>query len=137
FDLDMPQPLARSLATNLKAYLTDRDGLALLLPGDNNSVATMIAGVLTDSPPRWRNLDLLRRSTADPATLDEVARLGYRFDLISCVPEGWEELRHSQAVLLRYGPDGWRPLAEWPYPADAEQWQWKAILSRGPFCGRS
>jgi hypothetical protein len=137
FDLDMPQPLVRSLATNLKAYLTDGDRLALLLPGDNNSVATMIAGVLTDTPPRRRGLDLLPRNTADPATLDEAARLGYRLALISCVPEGWEELPPSQAVLLRHGPDGWRPLAEWPYPPHAAERQWKAILSSGPLCRRS
>jgi hypothetical protein len=137
FDLDMPQPLVRSLATNLKAYLTDGDRLALLLPGDNNSVATMIAGVLTDTPPRRRGLDLLRRNTADSVTLDEAARLGYRLALISCVPEGWEELSPSQAILLRYGPDGWRPLAEWPYPPHAAERRWKAILSRGPLCGRS
>jgi hypothetical protein len=137
FDLDMPQPLVRSLATNLKAYLTDGDRLALLLPGDNNSVATMIAGVLTDTPPRRRGLDLLRRNTADSVTLDEAARLGYRLALISCVPQGWEELSPSQAVLLRYGPDGWRPLAEWPYPPHAAERRWKAILSWGPLCGRS
>ena len=103
--MDMPQPLVRTLATNLKAYLTDGDRLALLLPGDNNSVGTMLAGVLTDTPPRRRRLDLLRRNTADPAVLDEAARLGYPLALISCVPDGWEELPPSQAVLLRYGPE--------------------------------
>jgi hypothetical protein len=137
FDLDMPQPLVRGLVTNLKAYLTDGDRLALLLPGDNNSVATMIAGLLADTPPRRRRVDLLRRNTAGPVTLDEAARLGYTLALISCVPEGWEELPPSQAVLLRHGPDGWYPLAEWPYPPHAEERLWKAILSRGPLCGRS
>jgi hypothetical protein len=137
FDLDMPQPLVRNLATNLKAYLADGDRLALLLPGDNNSVATMLAGVLTDTPPRRRRLDLLRRNTADPAMLDEAARLGYPLAFISCVPEGWEELPPSQAVLLRHGPYGWRPLAEWPYPPHPTERRWKAILARGPLCGRS
>jgi hypothetical protein len=137
FDLDMPQPLVRSLATNLKPYLADGDRLALLLPGDNNSVATMIAGVLADTPPRRRSIDLLRRNTADPAMLDEATRLGYRLALISCVPEGWEELPPNQAVLLRYGPEGWHPLAMWPYPAHGPDQRWKAILSRGPLCGRS
>lgn len=137
FDLDMPQPLVRSLATNLKSYLADGDRLALLLPGDNDSVATMIAGVLADTPPRRRGLDLLRRDTADPATLDEAARLGYRLALISCVPEGWEDLPPSQAVLLGHGPDGWRPLAAWPYPAHAFHQRWQEILSWGPLCRRS
>ena len=137
FDLDMPQPLVRSLAANLKTYLSDGDRLALLLPGDNDTVATMIAGVLAETPPRRRGLDLLRRNTADPATLDEAARLGYHLALISCVPAGWEDLPPSQAVLLRDGPDGWQPLAVWPYPAHAADRRWQKILSWGPLCRRS
>jgi len=137
FDLDMPQPLVRSLANNLKAYLSDGDRLALLLPGDNDTVATMIAGVLAETPPRRRGLELLRRNTADPATLDEAARLGYRLALISCVPERREDLPSSQAVLLRDGPDGWQPLAAWPYPAHAADRRWQEILSWGPLCRRS
>jgi hypothetical protein len=137
FDLDMPQPLVRGLANNLKVYLSDGDRLALLLPGDNDTVATMIAGVLAETPPRRRGLDLLRRNTADPATLDEAARLGYRLALISCVPKGWEDLPSSQAVLLRDGPNGWQPLAAWPYPAHAADQRWQEILSWGPLCRRS
>jgi len=137
FDLDMPQPLVRSLATNLKPYLVDGDRLALLLPGDNDSVATMIAGVLTETPPRRRRLDLLRRNTADPATLDEADRLGYDLALISCVPEGWEDLPPSQAVLLRHDLDGWHTMAAWPYPAHAAKRRWQEILSWGPLCRRS
>jgi hypothetical protein len=137
FDLDMPQPLVRSLAADLKPYLADGDRLALLLPGDNDTVATMIAGVLAETPPRRRGLDLLRRNTADPATLDEAARLGYRLALISCVPEGWEDLAPAQAVLLRDGPDGWHPLAAWPYPTHAAGGRWQEILSWSPLCRRS
>jgi hypothetical protein len=137
FDLDMPQPLVRNLADNLKTYSKDGDRVALLLPGDNDSVATMIAGVLAYTPPRRRGLALLRRDTADSATLDEAARLGYHLALISCVPEGWEDLPPSQAVLLRHGPGGWHPLAAWPYPAHAADRRWQEILSWGPLCRRS
>ena len=137
FDLDMPQPLVRSLAANLKPYLADGDRLALLLPGDNDSVATMIAGLLADTPPRRSRLDLLRRDTADPATLDEAARLGYQLALISCVPDDWEGLPGSEAVLLRHDPNGWHPLAAWPYPAHATERHWQQILSWGPLCRRS
>ena len=137
FDLDMPQPLVRSLATNLKTYLADGDRLALLLPGDNDSVATMIAGILGETPPRRRRLDLLRRDSADQATLDEAAQLGYRLALISCVPEGWEDLPPSQAVLLRRDPDGWHTMAAWPYPAHVAERRWQGILSWGPLCRRS
>jgi len=137
FDLDMPQPLVRSLAGNVKPFVVDGDRLALLLPGDNDSVATMIAGLLADTRPRRRGLDLLRRNTADPATLDEAARLGYRLALISCVPEGWEDLPANQAVLLRHDAKGWHPLAAWPYPAHAAERRWQQILSWGPLCRRS
>jgi hypothetical protein len=137
FDLDMPQPLVRGLAAHLKPYLGGGDRVALLLPGDNDSVATMIAGLLADTTPRRRGLDLLRRDTADPATLDEAARLGYRLALISCVPGDWEGLPDSQAVLLRHDPDGWHPLAAWPYPTRAAERHWQQILSWGPLCRRS
>jgi hypothetical protein len=137
FDLDMPQPLVRSLAANLKPYLADGDRLALLLPGDNGSVATMISGVLADTVPRRRMLDLLRRDTADPATLDEVAQRGYRLALISCTSAGWEDLPPSEAVLLRRDPGGWHLLAAWPYPANAVEGRWQHILSWGPLCRHS
>jgi len=137
FDLDMPQPLVWDLAKKVSVHLQDGDRLALLLPGDNDSVATMISGILADTPPRRHMLDILHRNTADQATLDEAARLGYGFALVSCTPEGWEDLPPSEAVLLRRNPDGWRLLAAWPYPADAAEWRWQHILSWGPLCRRA
>jgi hypothetical protein len=134
FDLDMPQPLAWGLAKKLSPYLSDGGRLALLLPGDNDSVATMIAGVLADTPPRRHVLDLLRRNTADPATLEEAARLGYPLAFISCTPNGLGDLPANQAVLLRHDPDGWHLLAAWPYPEDAVQRRWQHILSWPPLC---
>jgi hypothetical protein len=137
FDLDMPQPLVRGLATNLKPYLANGDRLALLLPGDNGSVAAMIAGVLADTPPRRRMLDLLRRNTADQATLDEAARLGYPLALISCTSTGWAGMPASAAVLLRRDVARWQVVAAWPYPANATSGRWQHILSWDPLCRRS
>jgi len=137
FDLDMPQPLVWDLAKKLSVYIQDGDRLALLLPGDNGSVATMLSGVLADTAPRRRMLDLLPRNTADPATLDEVARLGYRLALISCTPGDHEDLPSGEAVLLRYDPGGWHSLTVWPYPADAANRRWQHILSWGPLCRQS
>jgi len=68
FDLVMPQPLVWDLAGKLKPFLKDGDRLALLLPGDNGSLADMLGGVLTDVAPR-RHLTLLRRQTGDAAAL--------------------------------------------------------------------
>ena len=134
FDLDMPQPLVWELAKKLSPYLSDGGRVALLLPGDNGSVATMIAGVLADTPPRRRMLDLLRRNTADPATLDEAARLGYPLALISCTPSEFGDLPAGQAVLLRHNPHGWHLIAAWPYPTHAAQRRWQHILSWPPLC---
>ncbi|HEX4616813.1 MAG TPA: hypothetical protein VH230_12955 [Stellaceae bacterium] len=136
FDLDMPQPLVWDLAKKLSPYLSDDGRLALLLPGDNDSVATMLAGVLADTPPRRHVLDLLRRNTADAATLDEAARLGYPLALISCTPHGLGDLPADQAVLLRHDPDGWHLIAAWPYPPHAAQRRWQHILSWSPLCRR-
>jgi hypothetical protein len=134
FDLDMPQPLVWDLAKKLPPYLSDGGRLALLLPGDNDSVATMISGVLADTPPRRHTLDLLRRNTADAATLEEAARLGYPLALISCTPNGLGDLPAGQAVLLRHDPNGWRLIADWPYPPHAAEQRWQHILSWPPLC---
>jgi hypothetical protein len=134
FDLDMPQPLVWDLARRLSTHLSDGDRLALLLPGDNDSVATMISGVLADAPPRRRMLDLLRRNTADPATLHEAAHLGYPLALISCTPKVLGDVPPAQAVLLRHHPDGWHLVAAWPYPPHAAERRWQHMLSWGPLC---
>jgi hypothetical protein len=136
FDLDMPQPLVWNLAKHLSQRLKDEDRVALLLPGDNNSVATMLSGVLAYTPPRRRMLDVLRRDTADQATLDEAARLGYPLALISCTPKAWGNLPAAEAVLLNHDNDGWHVSAAWPYPADATKRRWQHILSWGPLCRR-
>jgi hypothetical protein len=134
FDLDMPQPLVWDLAKHIADYLSSGDRLALLLPGDNGSVATMISGVLADTTPRRRMLDLLRRNTADSATLDEAVRLGYRLALISCTPTGLGDLPAAQAVLLRHDPGGWHLVAAWPYPPQAAERRWQHMLSWRPLC---
>jgi hypothetical protein len=130
----MPQPLVWDLAKKLSPYLSDNGRLALLLPGDNNSVATMIAGVLADTPPRRHMLDLLRRNTADAATLDEAARLGYPLALISCTPDGLGDLPANRAALLRHDSSGWHLIANWPYPQDTARRRWQHILSWPPLC---
>jgi hypothetical protein len=79
-------------------------------------------------------LDVLYRDTADPATLDEAARLGYPLAFISCTREGWGELPASEAVLLRNRIDGWRVVAMWPYPAGMAERRWQHILSWMPLC---
>ena len=133
FDLDMPQPLVWNLGKNLSSYLRDGDRLALLLPGDNDSVATMISGVLAYTAPRRRMLDILRRNTADRFTLEEVNRLGYQWAFISCTDES-RDWAGGEAALLRLEPSGWKIAATWSYPVDAAKRRWQHILSWAPLC---
>jgi hypothetical protein len=133
FDLDMPQPLVWDLAKRLVPYLHDGDRLALLLPGDNDSVATMLAGVLADTPPRRRGLVLLRSSRADRAALDKAASSGFPLALISCTRHGMAGLPAGQAVLLRWR-DGWHLIAAWPFPAHDTRGRWQHILAWEPLC---
>ena len=134
FDLVMPQPLVRELGERVKPYLNDGDRLALLLPGDNDSVAAMLAGVLMDTPPRRRGLDLLVQDAAGPATLAEAARRGYRIAVISCTQEELFGVAPGAAALLEHDGGEWRRLAAWPYPAAARQRRWQRILAWPPLC---
>ena len=133
FDLVMPQPLVWDLAARLKPFLRDGDRLALLLPGDNGSVAAMLATVLRDVPPR-RRLDLWITQTADEASLGEAARRGYPLALVSCSEGGMAGLPPAAAGLLAHDAGGWRKLADWPYPAAAFRQRWQDILSWRPLC---
>ena len=133
FDLVMPQPLVWDLATQVKPYLKDGDRLALLLPGDNGSVAAMLGSLLRDVPPR-RRLDLLVRETADEASLAEAARQGYRLALVSCSEKGIAGLPSGVAGLLASEGGGWRVLARWAYPQAAFRQRWQHILAWRPLC---
>ena len=130
FDLVMPQPLVWDLAAQVKPHLKDGDRLALLLPGDNDSVRAMLEGVLRDVSPRLPHLDLLVRRTADPATLAEAARLGYAKALISCTPD-------RAAVLMAHDGQGWHQIASFPYPAAAYRQRWQSILAWPALCRAS
>lgn len=108
--------------------------MALLLPGDNDSVATMIAGTLRDSAPRRARLDLLRHDSAEAETLEGVLRAGYDLASISCTPHGLLGLPPGEAVLLKHEAAGWRVQAAWPYPADPGRPRWQRLLAWKPLC---
>ncbi|HEY1795593.1 MAG TPA: hypothetical protein VGG57_05685 [Stellaceae bacterium] len=127
FDLVQPQPLVWNLAAALKPHLKDGDRLALLLPGDNDSVRAMLEGVLRDVSPRLPHLDLLVRRSAAPETLDEAARLGYAKALISCTGD------HA-AALMAHDDAGWHKVASFPYPPEAYHQRWQSILAWQPLC---
>ena len=134
FDADMPQPLVWMLARHVTPALTPADRLALLLPGDNGSVATMLSGILRDTAPRNPDLAIVSFNHADAATLDRAAAEGYDMALISCTPAGLAGLSEGQAAILRRGPDGWIVREAWSYPADMTKRRWQHVLAWPPLC---
>ena len=133
FDLVPPQPLVRALGTDTAELLRPGDRLALVLPGDNGSVATMLESVLRYEQPRWPALDLSVRDKMDSTTLADLAADGVTKVLITCTPEGSEGLPARQPVLLERRHDQWRILQAWRYP----QWdgtRWSPILAPAPLC---
>jgi hypothetical protein len=115
FDLAMPQPLVWDLAAALKAEVKDGERLALLLPGDDGQIGDLLAAYLTEVPPRRRGLDTVQRRTADAATLQEVAELGYGLAVITCTGADLLGLPAGMAALLRHDPAGWQQVAAWSY----------------------
>jgi hypothetical protein len=133
FDLVMPQPLVRALGTDTAERLQPGDHLALVLPGDNGSVAAMLESVLRYEAPRWPTLQLSIRDGFDGTTLADLASAGATKALITCTPEGVEGLPAGQPVLLQWQDDRWRILQAWRYPP----WdgaRWSPILAAKPLC---
>jgi hypothetical protein len=125
FDIEMPQPLVWNLAGELKPHLKDGDRLAMLLPGDNGEIGQLLSDYLATAPPRRRGLDIVRRTTADTATLDAVAGAGYDLAVISCTPEGFIGLSPGVAALVKHGADGWHTVATWPYSEGIALSRWQ------------
>ena len=126
FDAQEPGPLVRALAGDAAGVVKDGDRLALLLPGDNGSVALMLASILRFAPPR-RAVELL--DVTRIGGLDAALAQGYRQALLSCDPTS------GKAELLAYDDTHWRVVESWTYPALRDE-RWTTILSAGPFCRR-
>jgi hypothetical protein len=133
FDLAMPQPLLRALVHDAAGFVGPTDRLAVVLPGDTNTVAPMLEGVLRDTAPRRPNVDLtvLRNMNAD--TLSALARKGVDKVLISCTPVETADLPAGRAVLLERAGGAWRTIATWRYPPPNRE-RWTGILAAEPFC---
>jgi hypothetical protein len=125
FDIEMPQPLVWNLAEELKPSLKDDDRLALLMPGDDGDVGQLLSDYLASAPPRRRGLDILRRKTADAATLDAVAAAGYDLAVISCTPSGLDDLPPGVAALVKHDGAGWHAVATWPYAPGIALSRWQ------------
>ena len=135
FDLDAPQPIVWELGHQAARLVEPGDRLALLVPGDvNDSVGSMLRGVLMFTPPRRPRLDVKVETKADATTLASLGAAGYTLALVSCTPRGLDGIPPHAAAMLRYTGEGWRLLEAWPYPQDIEHLRFSALLARGPLC---
>ena len=66
FDLEPPELRVWMLAANAAPRLPDGERVALLLPGDNGSVAAMLGTVLRTARPRRPELDLKKVAELTP-----------------------------------------------------------------------
>jgi hypothetical protein len=133
FDLVMPQPLVRALGHELGARLKPDDKLALILPGDNNSVAVMLQSVLRYETPRLPGVELMVFKSFDDRTLSMLEAQGISRAFVSCTPSGSGALPSRRALLLVRASDGWRPAAVWRYP-QPDGTRWTPMLSASALC---
>jgi hypothetical protein len=135
FDLAMPMPQVWALGHRVASYIRPGGKLALLLPDDvDDSVGSMLRGVIMFTPPRRPGLDLRIETKADSATLDKIAAAGYPLVLISCTPAGLDGVPPRVAALMEHTAAGWRLLDAWRYPPDIAARHFTS-LARGPLCG--
>ena len=135
FDLEPPQPTLWQLGHQVAHDIAPGDRLALLVPGDtDNSVGSMLRGVLLFTPPARPGLDIATETKADAATLAASAAAGYRLAFVSCTPGGLDGVAAHVAALLRYDGGGWHAEASWPYPPTLRRQHFAGLLARGPLC---
>ena len=134
FDLEASQQRVWRLAASASRAL-DQDGkLALLLPGDNGSVAAMLDGLIRFAPPRHLDAELRIVDHPTGETLSSLAAAGYRFALLSCAPGGIAGVPPGHGALLEAGQQGWRPVAVWSYPREHLWVRRSHVLTAATLC---
>lgn len=137
FDLEVPQLRAWDLAKDVAARISDHDRLVLLLPGDNQSLSTVLEGVLRFTPPRRRDIEMRAISSVGADALDGAAAAGFRLALLSCTGTGSSSVTGvppDSAALLRRDPGGWRVVAVWPYLPPPPGARWSQVIAPAPLC---
>ena len=110
-DRRQPKPLVWDLAAWSAPYLSDDAHVALLLPGDNRSVAFMLRAAIAISPPYHTLADFDDIPRADAQALQSATKNGDAYALISCVPAALAASPEGQALNLHSpaSPLCWRP----------------------------
>jgi hypothetical protein len=142
-DRRSPEPSVWNLAHFAAARLEAGDRVALLLPGDNRSVAFMLRVAIAIDRPHSGLANFHDAKRADLAALDDARAAGDRYALISCVPAGLADSALGRSLALPAGQsamlisDGktWRLIAAAPLADDLPAvGSWTTELSSGPFC---
>ncbi len=133
FDLEPPALRVWALAGEAAPLLGEGERVALILPGDNGSVAAMLETALRDVPPRRRDLDLTVAESLAPDTLDAMAAKGYAVALLSCAPAGFAAVPPGSAALLRHDNSGWHAAQVWHYDPPRRH-RWSHVLADAPLC---
>jgi hypothetical protein len=134
FDLEATQQRAWRLAAAAAPALDQDRRLALVLPGDNGSLATMLDALIRFAPPRHPDAALAVVDQATEASLAALAAKGYRFALLSCAPGGLAEVPRADAALLERADQRWRPVAVWSYPAADLPVRPSHVVADAPLC---
>ncbi|MGO8916450.1 MAG: hypothetical protein ACLQJR_11140 [Stellaceae bacterium] len=134
FDLEPSQQRAWLLAAAASPALDRDPHLALLLPGDNDSLATMLDGLIRFTPPRHVDAELDAVAHLAPGTLDALAAAGFRFALLSCAPPGLAGVPLAHAALLERSGGRWQPLSVWSYPAAHLPVRRSEVVAEEPLC---
>jgi hypothetical protein len=134
FDLEVPALRVWQIAGEAAPNLGDNDRLALLLPGDNGSVAPTLETVLRTVPPRHPALALTLVKELAPDTLDRLAAEGYGVALLTCAPVEFAGIPAGAAGLLRHDQAGWHAVRTWRYGAPPAGARWSHVLADAPLC---
>ena len=134
FDLETPQQRAWLLAKEAASRVAPNGHLLLILPGDNDSLATELAAILRLTPPRRGDLqidDITGGFT--PGELDSIPGGTNEWALLSCAPAGVAGVTEGQAALFLHDVTGWRLAATISYPPPG--WgRWSRMLATAPLC---
>jgi hypothetical protein len=132
FDLEAPQQRAWLVAAEAQRALARDERLALILPGDNGSLQTMVEGLIRLTPPRFPAAELLSVDTMSSDTLDRLAGAGYGRVLVSCVRD--LNLAPDQIVLLQREEGAWHGTETRSYPAPPRAARWSHVVAEAPLC---
>ena len=116
----------------MPAALARGERLALILPGDNGSLQTMLEGIIRLTPPRYPSAELHSLDTMSSDTFDRLAAAGYNRVLVSCVRV--LNLEPSQIVLFERAEGAWRGTATRSYPAPPGAARWSHVVAEAPLC---